>query len=89
MGWSGGFGGGGGGFVGTHSSAQQAGLPFGGIPTELQKGVDKILATEPDHSKTQLQFTQRPTERERRRLSIAMLVKPPNDGGPEVGPFPV
>ena len=46
MGWGGGFGGGGG-FVGSHSSAQQSGLPFGGIPTELQLGVDKILATEP------------------------------------------
>ena len=74
MGWSGGFGGGGGGFVGSHSSAQQAGLPFGGIPTELQVGVDKILTTEPDHDAATLRFTQRPSDRERRRLSIPMLV---------------
>ena len=48
MGWGGGgMFGGGGGFVGSHSASQQSGLPFGGIPTELQKGVDKILATEP------------------------------------------
>ena len=38
MGWGAGGGfGGGGGMVGSHSSAQQAGLPFGGIPTELQR----------------------------------------------------
>ena len=63
MGWGGGFGGGGG-FVGAHGRATQAGLPFGGIPTELQLGVDKILATEPEHARADVAFTQRPSERD-------------------------
>ena len=75
MSWGGGFGGGGGGFVGAQAAATQAGLPFGGIPTELQLGVDKILSTEPDHPQAEVVFTQRPSERESRRLSIAMLVR--------------
>ncbi len=74
MGWGGGFGGGGGGFVGTHSASQQAGLPFGGIPTELQLGVDQILSTEGEHGLSDVSFTQRPSERERLRLSIPLLV---------------
>ncbi|HEV3212447.1 MAG TPA: ABC transporter ATP-binding protein [Acidimicrobiales bacterium] len=74
MGWGGGFGGGGGGFVGAQAAATQAGLPFGGIPTELQRGVDQILATEPVHPPSEVAFTQRPSARDARRLSIAMLV---------------
>jgi ATP-binding cassette, subfamily B, bacterial len=73
MGWGGGFGGGGG-FVGAQAASQSAGLPFGGIPTELQLGVDKILATEPEHATSDVTFTQRPSERERRRLTIPLLV---------------
>jgi ATP-binding cassette, subfamily B, bacterial len=76
MGWGGGggFGGGGGGFVGAQAASTSAGLPFGGIPTELQKGVDKILATEPVHPPSTEVFTQRPSARDRQRLSIPMLV---------------
>jgi ATP-binding cassette subfamily B protein len=74
MGWGGGFGGGGG-FVGSHSSAQQSGLPFGGIPTELQLGVDKILATEPELETSRITFTQRPSVRESRRLTLPELVR--------------
>ena len=32
------------------------GLPFAGIPPELQDGVDKILATEPEHPEEQVTF---------------------------------
>ena len=74
MGWSGGGFGGGGGFVGAQAAASSAGLPFGGIPTELQVGVDQILSTEPEHEGADLVFTQRPSERETRRLSIPLLV---------------
>jgi ATP-binding cassette, subfamily B, bacterial len=75
MAWGGGGAfGGGGGFVGAQTSTQQAGLPFGGIPTELQLGVDKILSTEPEHPRSDVAFTQLPSERERRRLSLPFLV---------------
>jgi ATP-binding cassette, subfamily B, bacterial len=75
MAWGGGGAfGGGGGFVGAQSSSQQAGLPFGGIPTELQLGVDKILTTEPEHATADVRFTQLPSEREQRRLTLPFLV---------------
>jgi ATP-binding cassette subfamily B protein len=76
MGWAGGggFGGGGGGFVGAQAAASSAGLPFGGIPTELQQGVDKIVSTEPVHPDADLVFTQRPSRRDAQRLSIPLLV---------------
>ena len=76
MAWGGGGfgGGGGGGFVGAQAAAQSAGLPFGGIPTELQQGVDRILATEPAPEPSTEVFTQRPSARDRQRLSIPMLV---------------
>ena len=34
------------------------GLPFAGIPSELQAGVDQLLAEEPDHGEPDLVFTQ-------------------------------
>jgi ATP-binding cassette subfamily B protein len=74
MGMMGGGFGGGGGFVGAQAAASSAGLPFGGIPTELQQGVDLILSTEPVHEDADLVFTQRPSGRESRRLSIPLLV---------------
>ena len=76
MAWGGGGfgGGGGGGFVGAQAAAQSAGLPFGGIPTELQQGVDRILATEPAPEPSTEVFTQRPSARDRQRLSIPTLV---------------
>ena len=71
MGWGGGggFGGppmGGGGRPG----APGAGLPFGGIPQELQSGVDKLLADEPEHPEPTVRFTQRPSSAERKRLTL-------------------
>jgi ATP-binding cassette subfamily B protein len=73
MGWGGGFGGGGG-FVGAQTAASSAGLPFGGIPTELQTGVDAILKDEPEHPNADVLFHQVPSERERHRLTIPALV---------------
>ncbi len=54
--------------------ASPAGLPFGGIPSELQAGVDEILATEPPHSPANLTFHQRPSELEREPLRLTRLV---------------
>jgi ATP-binding cassette subfamily B protein len=73
MGWSGGGGGmfGGGGHPGSSSST---GLPFGGIPSELQSGVDRLLKTEPEHGEPTVSFTQQPTPEESLRLTLWRLL---------------
>ena len=35
-----------------------AGLPFAGVPEELQAGVDRLLATEPEHPEPEIAFSQ-------------------------------
>ena len=52
----------------------QAGLPFGGIPHELQAGVDLLLAEEPDRGEPDVVFTQLPTEHESKKLSLTSLL---------------
>jgi len=73
MGW----GGGGGAMFGpsASSSSGQAGLPFGGIPEELMDEATKLLASEPVHAKSDVHFTQRPSERERERLTLPKLLR--------------
>ncbi len=69
MAW-GGWGGGGmfGGGVAT-------GLPFGGIPSELMPEATKLLAKEPPHLPSAITFTQRPSAKERERLTLPKLLK--------------
>jgi len=66
-GWVGGpmFGGG-----GRPGAPAAPGLPFGGIPQELQLGVDALLEEEPDHGEPTAAFSQHPTAKERRRLTL-------------------
>lgn len=52
----------------------QAGLPFGGIPHELQAGVDLLLEEEPERGEPSVVFTQLPTEGEKKRLSLTSLL---------------
>ena len=52
----------------------QAGLPFGGIPQELQAGVDLLLKEEPERGESTAVFTQLPTESEKKRLSLSGLI---------------
>jgi ATP-binding cassette subfamily B protein len=52
----------------------QAGLPFGGIPHELQEGVDLLLADEPDRGESQVEFTQLPGPNESKHLSLTSLL---------------
>jgi ATP-binding cassette subfamily B protein len=72
--------GGGGGMVGGPMGgggppgAPQAGLPFGGIPYELQEGVDLLLKEEPDRGESEAVFTQLPTPDEKKRLSLSHLL---------------
>lgn len=76
MGWGGGGAGWGGPPIGGggRPGAPGAGLPFGGIPSELQDGVDRLLADEPEHPEPQVEFSHQPPDRERRRLSLWRLL---------------
>jgi ATP-binding cassette subfamily B protein len=59
---------------GGSPGSPQAGLPFGGIPHELQHGVDLLLEEEPERGESDVVFTQLPTDREKKRLSIWSLL---------------
>lgn len=50
------------------------GLPFAGIPSELQGGVDRLLASEPEHGEPTVVFTQTGPEGKPRRLSLWSLL---------------
>jgi ATP-binding cassette subfamily B protein len=69
----GGFGGGGGGMFGGRATAP--GLPFGGIPSELMPEATKLMAKEPVHVPSVITFTQRPSAKERERLTLPKLLK--------------
>ncbi|HEY3842263.1 MAG TPA: ABC transporter ATP-binding protein [Acidimicrobiales bacterium] len=71
------FGGGGmgGPLGGGPPGAAQPGLPFGGIPSELQAGVDQLLAEEPERGESEITFSQQPSADEKRRLSLSGLIK--------------
>jgi ATP-binding cassette, subfamily B, bacterial len=75
------FGGPGGGFGGGPGGAAASaanGLPFAGIPSELQGGVDKLLASEPEYAEPDIVFTQNSSEADLKRLSLwRLLVKYP------------
>lgn len=70
--------GGGGGFGppigGGQQGSRMGNLPFAGIPSELQDGVDQLVAEEPDHGGPDVQFSQRPDASERRRLTLWRLL---------------
>jgi ATP-binding cassette, subfamily B, bacterial len=70
--WGGGMGApmGGGGPPGS----PQAGLPFGGIPYELQAGVDRLLTEEPERGESDAVFTQLPGPDEKKKLSLTSLL---------------
>jgi ATP-binding cassette subfamily B protein len=54
--------------------AAQPGLPFGGIPHELQEGVDLLLQEEPERGESDAVFTQLPQASEKKRLSLSSLL---------------
>ncbi|MGO8871000.1 MAG: ABC transporter ATP-binding protein [Acidimicrobiales bacterium] len=74
MTFGGGMGGGFGGPVGGMGRPGAPGLPFAGIPSELQDGVDRLLATEPEHAEPDIVFTQNGSEAELRRLTLWRLL---------------
>ena len=54
--------------------AAQAGLPFGGIPHELQDGVDLLLKDEPDRGESDAVFTKLPSPHESKKLTLTTLL---------------
>lgn len=72
MGWGGGgMWGGGGGFRG---GSPGNGLPFAGIPSELQGGVNKLLEKEPDHGEPTARFSNQLGADELKPLSLRRLI---------------
>jgi ATP-binding cassette, subfamily B, bacterial len=81
MAWGGGggmFGGGGGAFGGRPGGPTAGnpggGLPFAGIPPELQDGVDKLLQKEPDHGEPTARFSYQMTAAERKKMTLRQLL---------------
>jgi ATP-binding cassette subfamily B protein len=74
----GGFGGGspmfGGGGGSRSAAAPGGGLPFAGIPSELQEGVDKLLASEPEYSEPSAPFTYINTDERSKHLTLRQLI---------------
>jgi ATP-binding cassette, subfamily B, bacterial len=50
------------------------GLPFAGIPSELQDGVDKLLEKEPEHAEPTARFSHQMTAAERRGTTLRQLI---------------
>ncbi|MDA8067228.1 MAG: ABC transporter transmembrane domain-containing protein, partial [Actinomycetota bacterium] len=63
------FGGGGG-----HAGSPGGGLPFAGIPSELQEGVDRLLAREGEHPAPDAVFTYTGAGEPERNLTLRQLV---------------
>jgi ATP-binding cassette, subfamily B, bacterial len=74
MSWGGGMAGGFGGAPGGFGRPAAPGLPFAGIPPELQVGVDRLLASEPEYPEPDIVFEQNGSERELRRLTLWRLL---------------
>ncbi len=73
-GGGGGFGGGLGGAPGGFGRPAAPGLPFAGIPSELQDGVDLLLKSEPDYAPPDIVFKQNGSEDDLKRLSLWRLL---------------
>ena len=56
------------------AAAPGGGLPFAGIPPELQQGVDLLLGQEPDHGEPSARFSYRATDDDGARLSLKGLI---------------
>jgi ATP-binding cassette subfamily B protein len=76
MAWGGGWGGGGaGGGAMFGGRGPQAGLPFGGIPSELADEAEKLLRSEEERPASALVFHQRPSSAERQRLTLPKMLR--------------
>jgi ATP-binding cassette subfamily B protein len=66
----------GGAFAGGPRSAANpgGGLPFAGVPSEMQAGVDLLLAEEPEFGEPDIGFSHQPSADESQRLTLRRLV---------------
>ncbi|MFI9384914.1 ABC transporter ATP-binding protein [Kutzneria sp. NPDC052558] len=69
-------GGGGGGPMFGAARAGASGLPFAGVPSEMQAGVDKLLKTEPEHPEPEVVFEHGRPDPDGAKLSLRRLVRP-------------
>ncbi|EWM17889.1 ABC transporter ATP-binding protein [Kutzneria sp. 744] len=69
-------GGGGGMFGAARGGAAAAGLPFAGVPQEMQAGVNKLLAEEPEHPQPEAVFDHGRPDPDGAKLSLRRLVRP-------------
>ncbi|HEY0496526.1 MAG TPA: ABC transporter ATP-binding protein [Kutzneria sp.] len=69
-------GGGGGGQMFGAARAGASGLPFAGVPPEMQAGVDKLLRTEPEHPEPEVVFEHGRPDPDGHKLSLRRLVRP-------------
>ncbi|WP_249011569.1 ABC transporter ATP-binding protein [Conexibacter sp. DBS9H8] len=60
-------------FVGSAASPGN-GLPFAGVPSEMQAGVDALLAEEPDHGPPNAVFSHAAADRAGERLTLRALI---------------
>jgi ATP-binding cassette subfamily B protein len=56
--------------------AGASGLPFAGVPPEMQAGVDKLLRTEPEHPEPEVVFEHGRPDPDGAKLSLRRLVRP-------------
>jgi ATP-binding cassette subfamily B protein len=58
----------------NRASSPGGGLPFAGVPSEMQAGVDQLIADEPEFDEPDIAFSQQPTPGEGQRLTLRRLV---------------
>ncbi|MGH2842106.1 MAG: ABC transporter ATP-binding protein, partial [Solirubrobacteraceae bacterium] len=70
------FGGGGPMFGGGRGSASSpgGGLPFAGVPTEMQAGVNRLLADEPEHAEPDARFSYLDADARSKNLNLRQLI---------------
>ncbi len=56
------------------AAAPGGGLPFAGIPSELQAGVDKLLSEEPNHGEPKARFSYRTDDDSGKHLTLRALI---------------
>jgi ATP-binding cassette subfamily B protein len=61
---------------GAVAASSAAGLPFAGIPTELQEKAEKILEREPEHPPVDVPFDQHRTGADRRPFTLRSFLGP-------------
>lgn len=59
---------------GGRGGGQVAGMPFGGVPEEMQEGVRRLIADEPPYTAPHLDFTYGGEHQERAQLSLRGLL---------------